>query len=122
MTFSEYLSSKVGSPQGTKLAPLIWLIYVYDLEVDIIYSVKQADDTTFYAVPIDHITHDIVSPAIIKTAAWSSQNYMILNTGKIVVLNTCLSYNLNFESDILLNDVTLSPSTGGSLCFRCHHW
>ena len=70
-----------------------------------------------------------MSPAIIKTAAWSSQNYMILNTGKIVVLNTCLSYNLNFESDILLNDVTLSPSTepmflgviiGDKLSFKPH--
>ena len=54
LDFSEYLPFEVGSSQVTMLGPLLWLIYVHDLEVDGFYSVKYADDTTFYAASIDH--------------------------------------------------------------------
>ena len=58
-------------------------------------------------------THDIVSPAIFpifKTVEWSLQNSVNLNTDKTVVLNICLTYKYNYESEILVNDIPLSPS------------
>ena len=59
----------------------------------------------------DHETNDLVNPAIIKTTEWSSQNSMILNTDNTLVLKTCFSYKYNYESNISINDIALSPST-----------
>ena len=36
---------------------------------------------------------------------------MIFNTDNILVLNTCFLYKYNYESDILIYDIALSPST-----------
>ena len=41
-SFSDYKCIKVGSSQGTKLGPVLWLIYVNDLECDGFYSMKYA--------------------------------------------------------------------------------
>ena len=108
--FSDYTSIEVGSPQGTKLGPVLWLIYVNDLEVDGFYSLKYADDTTFYK-PCDN-TNDCsqIGSAIESASKWSSENSMLLNADKTVILNTTLSKSANFESDVLVNDVAISPS------------
>ena len=45
---SEYIDINVGAPQGTKLGPILWLIYINDLLVPEFKTVKYADDSTFY--------------------------------------------------------------------------
>lgn len=46
--YSHFESIELGGPQGTKLGPILWLLYANDLEVNYFYSNKYADDTTFY--------------------------------------------------------------------------
>ena len=57
---SDYKSKEVGSSQGTKLGQVLWLIYVNDVECDGFYSLKYADDTTFYKpISVDSDPHSI---------------------------------------------------------------
>ena len=86
--FSDYLPINVGSPQGRKLGPLLWIIYVNDLEVDDFFSVKYTDDTTFYRPSHTHDQNGMVCEAIHRIQDWSHSISMLLNAEKTVVLNT----------------------------------
>ena len=107
--FSDYLPINVGSPQGTKLGPLLWIIYVNDLEVENFFSVKYADDTTFYRASHTHDQAGIVTDAIHRTQDWSDSNSMLLNAEKTVVMNTSLSSKKTYDDDIFSNGTVLSP-------------
>ena len=62
--FSNYLAIDVASPQSTKLGPLLWIIYVNDLEAEKFFSVKYADDATFYRASHTYDQAGIVTEAI----------------------------------------------------------
>ena len=48
---SEWLSVKASFPQGSFLGPLFFLIYINDLSIDIISTVKLfADDTSLFSL------------------------------------------------------------------------
>ena len=108
--FSSYLPISVGSPQGTKLGPLLWLIYVNDLDIGDASCIKYTDDTTFYKANTDTAQTNIIQSAIEGTFEWSGVNSMILNTDKTVLMNTNISNKISHDCDFLVNDVTLTPS------------
>ena len=109
--FSDYILTHVGSPQGTKLGPLLWLIYVNDLQAEDYHCIKYADDTTFYRRSTDHFSTNLIGDAVSATNTWSFKNSMILNSSKTVILNTSLSSRHSHVSDVILEDVVLSPAT-----------
>ena len=91
--FSDYRSKEVGSSQDTKLVQVLWLIYMNDLECDGFYSLKYADDVTFYKpFSVDSDPHSI-SDAIENAVRWSNKFSMLLNSDKTDSINTSISYS-----------------------------
>ena len=76
-----------------------------------VFSLKQADDTTFYRPSFSRDQSDLVGEAIGKATDWSSKNSMLLNPDKTVVMNTSLSHMCKYDCDILVNGVTMTPAT-----------
>ena len=78
---SEWLPVRAGVPQGSILGPLSFLIYINDLSIDIISTVKLfADDTSLFS-----IIHDAKTTAyelnkdLQKIAKWAHQWKMSFN-------------------------------------------
>jgi hypothetical protein len=111
---SEYITIKVGAPQGTKLGPILWLIYSNDLMVDGFQHMKYADDTTLYKAVTDSNNHSVIAQAIYTTQTWSEGNNMMLNAEKTVVMNTTLSNKGKYDQPIELGDTVLHPSTNAT--------
>jgi hypothetical protein len=102
--FSTYLDVVVGSPQGTKLGPILWLLYSNDLtsKTTDVHCVKYADDVTFYSA-------NCVQPAIDRAIEWASNNSMLLNATKTVVLYVSLCNNVS-TLNLVIDSQVLTPS------------
>ena len=74
-SFSDYCPAFVGTPQGTKLGPILWLIYSNDFDIDNFSKVHNADDTTINK-PVKTFNEN-VSNAINQAVEWSKCNKML---------------------------------------------
>ena len=78
---SEWLPVNAGVPQGSILISLFFLIYIYNLSVDIISTVKLfADNTSLFSVVHDPNTSaNELNKDLQKTAEWAYQWKMSFN-------------------------------------------
>ena len=106
---SSYIDSEIGTPQGTKLGPLLWLIYCNDLSVEGYHHVKYADDTNFYIPVTDHQDSSAILPALNATKDWSASNNMILNASKTVIMNATLTNRVTHDVCFPFDDSVLTP-------------
>ena len=106
---SEYLDINVGAPQGTKLGPVLWLIYINDLLVPGYNTVKYADDTSFY-VTVPNNSDISVAPAIEHTKQWSASNSMQLNADKTVVMNFYINHLHKHDEPVIFDNTSVAPS------------
>jgi hypothetical protein len=100
---SDYVDVLVGTPQGTKLGPLLWLIYINDLSFTNCMSIKYADDTTVYK-PISVASNENIQSELNVVQDWADSNGMLLNAAKTQVLHASL------KKEFLSTDLTISNS------------
>lgn len=72
-----------GTPQGTLLGPMFWLLYIDSLDVDC-HIIKYADDLT-----LTSNTTSGLQNAVDQVAAWCKDHNMVANATKSTVL--CVS-------------------------------
>ena len=101
----------MGAPQGTKLAPILWLIYSNDLTAANFNTIKYADDTTFYKAITKSSPTETISSAVVDTENWANENGLILNTTKTVVMNISLNTRQAADDPVQIGSTNLTPAT-----------
>ena len=122
---SEHIS--MGTPQGTKLGPWLWLAYINNLNPPTT-TVKFADDVTTYNIIRKSTANSDLQTSLDYIAEWASNNNMLLNTKKTQLLKLTLttpkqpdSYQLNNTAiDTSSVSKLLGVSIDSRLSFSAH--
>ena len=79
--FSEYTNIESGVPQGSVLGPLLFLVYINDLQKDVLSTVNFfADDTMLYSIVRDpKLTASQLNHDLDVIAKWAYQWKMVFN-------------------------------------------
>ena len=103
---SDVESISVGVPQGSKLGPLLWTIYIDDL-TPACQITKYADDCSLYAANGKNCQVDTMATSIQQTEEWCQDNSMLLNTSKSIVMKISLSPSIDQTSNLSINNEIL---------------
>jgi len=90
---SEILQNNAGVPQGSVLGPLLFLIFINDIQDIIKTNLRQfADDaSTYYIYNIFSEVSDNLLPDLESLLRWSNRWFMDFNTSKTEGLNICFT-------------------------------
>ena len=111
--YSSYREVAYGSPQGSCLGPLIFLIFTNDLHRHLVYSssILFADDTTLYKTHRNLVYLKWCLEDDLNTLSdWFAANKLTLNLDKTV----CMLFqknNMNDEIVLKVNDMTIRNQT-----------
>ena len=81
-----------GTPQGTLLGPMFWLLYIDMLKPSTTEVIKYADDLTLIPDRVHDVNRELQT-AIDDTTAWCDENNMIANSKKSLVLSISNQHN-----------------------------
>lgn len=77
-----------GVPQGSVLGPVLFLIFINDLDEDIVsWILKFADDTKIFGEVADSVTRDQLQADLNKLTLWSERWQMKFNVDKCKVMH-----------------------------------
>jgi hypothetical protein len=76
---STLTSMEVGTPQGTKMGPVLWIIYISDL-------LKDQDGVTKYADDVTNVAAEHQQQYMDLALSWSNDNGMELNKAKTMAI------------------------------------
>ena len=113
VVFSDLRSITCGVPQGSVLGPLLFLIYINDLQnaSSLFRAITFADDTNlFMAAPSLENLCDSVNSELDKIKIWFDSNRLSINVSK-----TCFQLyskrSLEDAPDIKINDISITRSS-----------
>ena len=128
-SLSNYVQVESGVPQGTVLGPIMFLLYINDINVKISSSLRLfADDCVLYRIIESNHDHNYLQSDLNVISAWSQSWQMQFNVKKCVTLRcdkslqrNSFTYYLNEEP---LNCVTdhscLGVLLSSSMSFSSH--
>ncbi|PFX22135.1 putative RNA-directed DNA polymerase from transposon X-element [Stylophora pistillata] len=104
---SSYSEVMVGVPQGSLLGPLLFNIYINDLNYAIpdVSLRLYADDTTMYASDVSPMVLEfVVNNGLERLSSWFRENHLVINNTKTqaVPIGPCkYSYDLAIHSSVI---------------------
>ena len=106
---SNWKSVLSGVPQGSVLGPILFLIYINDLEDDISNKVlKFADDTKVFRKVTNDTDKQSLQDDLDKLVKWSEKRQMLLNFGKCKCIH--IGHG-NMDEEYKMGDAVLGRTT-----------
>ena len=101
--YSDWKPIKVGVPQGSLLGPLLFNIYINDLNLQVTNTSLRlyADDTTEYTSDVSPpVLEYIINSDLHILSTWLRQNYLQINSSKTQAMTIGpVPYRYNFSVD-----------------------
>jgi hypothetical protein len=106
--FSEWIKILSGVPQGSVLGPLLFVIFINDIDIGIISKIsKFADDTKLCREVIKEEDADVLREDLKRMYQWSKDWQMLFNIEKCSVIHLG-NRNLSFQYE--MGGVTLNEA------------
>ncbi len=84
---SDWISTKLGVPQGAIIAPILFLCYIADMSLNLNSSIGFADDLTMWITHVDPVTACRILESDLQTLSnWTRKWRLIINGSKTEVM------------------------------------
>lgn len=119
--FSDWATVTSGVPQGSVLAPLLFILYVRDMHVNLnsVNVLKFADDTKLFLAIQNSTDEQILQSSLDNLSKWLDTWKMPINVNKCCVL--CFSATRNEPKYYLYNELIKNMPTERDLGLNIHY-